>query len=144
MPPSTRREVRLSASLPDNMTHAGGTQPSDQSRSANLFMPNIESILENFELFKRKHISQNREIIKANAVHQLRIRELENRIQTLEAEKAEARLHTVGLEATVSHLHHAMASIYAGWHLIGKGFANSTSDPASIPSFRFEIGRAHV
>ncbi|ETS60299.1 hypothetical protein PaG_05854 [Moesziomyces aphidis] len=138
MPPSTRREVRLSASLPDNMAHVGGTQPSDQSRSANLFMPNIESILENFELFKRKHISQNREIIKANAVHQLRIRELENRIQTLEAEKAEARLHTVGLEATVSHLHHAMASIYAGWHLIGKGFANSTSDPASIPSFHFD------
>ncbi len=138
MPPSTRREVRLSASLPDHMTHAGGPQPSDQTRSANLFMPNIESILENFELFKRKHISQNREIIKANAVHQLRIRELENRIQTLEAEKAEARLHTVGLEATVSHLHHAMASIYAGWHLIGKGFANSTSDPASIPSFHFD------
>ncbi|KAJ1580336.1 hypothetical protein NDA11_004404 [Ustilago hordei] len=120
MPPATRREVRLSASLPhpptDNDSHT-----IQASRSANFFVPNMESILENFEHFKRKHISQNREIIKANALAQTRMRELENRIHTLEAEKVQKEIETVGLTAQLTHLRHAIASIHAGWEAIGRG-----------------------
>ncbi|KAJ1021209.1 hypothetical protein NDA18_005450 [Ustilago nuda] len=120
MPPATRREVRLSASLPypptDNDSHT-----IQASRSANFFVPNMESILENFEHFKRKHISQNREIIKANALAQTRMRELENRIHTLEAEKVHKEIETVGLTAQLTQLRHAIASIHAGWEAIGRG-----------------------
>ncbi|SOV03519.1 uncharacterized protein UDID_06729 [Ustilago sp. UG-2017a] len=120
MPPATRREVRLSASLPhpptDNDSHT-----IQASRSANFFVPNMESILENFEHFKRKHISQNREIIKANALAQTRMRELENRIHTLEAEKVQKEIETVGLTAQLTQLRHAIACIHAGWQAIGRG-----------------------
>ncbi|KAJ1019690.1 hypothetical protein NDA13_005915 [Ustilago tritici] len=120
MPPATRREVRLSASLPhpptDNDSHT-----IQASRSANFFVPNMECILENFEHFKRKHISQNREIIKANALAQTRMRELENRIHTLEAEKVQKEIETVGLTAQLTQLRHAIGCIHAGWEAIGRG-----------------------
>ncbi|SJX64746.1 uncharacterized protein SRS1_15563 [Sporisorium reilianum f. sp. reilianum] len=125
MPPATRREVRLSASLPDPTSQNGTTHSIESSRSATMLIPNMESILENFEQFKRKHISQNREIIKANALNQLRIRELENRIQLLEAEKIQKEMDTVTLTAQVSQLHHAIGTIHAGWEAIGRGLTLS-------------------
>ncbi|SNX86946.1 uncharacterized protein MEPE_05655 [Melanopsichium pennsylvanicum] len=136
MPPATRREVRLSASLPHPTDQNGASHNIESSRSANFRYPNMESILENFEHFKRKHISQNREIIKANAVAQLRIRDLENRIQTLEAEKAQKEVDTIGLTVQVDQLHHAIGCIHAGWQAIGRGLALGAADfvPSQLPA----------
>ena len=131
MPPATRREVRLSASLPDPSAQNGASRTIEPSRSANLLMPNMESILENFEQFKRKHISQNREIIKANAVYQLRIRELENRVQTLENEKVEAQMDNIGTQAQVAQLRYAINSIHSGWEAIGRGLTLSAGQTPS-------------
>ncbi|KAJ1017867.1 hypothetical protein NDA16_005183 [Ustilago loliicola] len=129
MPPATRREVRLSASLPHPSAENGDSQTMATTRSANFVMPNMDSILENFEHFKRKHISQNREIIKANAVAQTRMRELENRIQTLEAEKVQKEMETVGLAAQLAQLRHAIRCIHAGWETIGRGLSFGPIDP---------------
>ncbi|CDR88935.1 uncharacterized protein SPSC_05767 [Sporisorium scitamineum] len=140
MPPATRREVRLSASLPDPTSHNGTTHSIETSRSATMLIPNMESILENFEQFKRKHISQNREIIKANAVHQLRIRDLENRIQSLEAEKIQKDMDSVALTAQVSQLHHAIGTIHAGWEAIGRGLTLSVGHAFNPADSKQSIG----
>ncbi|PWY97989.1 hypothetical protein BCV70DRAFT_218829 [Testicularia cyperi] len=132
MPPATRREVRLSASLPDQFGQHGANGSLDSGRSANNFMmPQMESILENFEQFKRKHISQNREIIKTNAVAQLRIRELENRVQALESEKVQQSMSAVGLKAQLSRLQYALSCIRMGWDTIGQGLALSPAPDAA-------------
>lgn len=131
MPPATRREVRLSASLPDPCSHNAGARTIDSNRSSTMLIPNMDAILENFEQFKRKHISQNREIIKTNAVHQLRIRELENRIQALEAEKIQKEIDTVGLTGQLAQLRHAIGAIHAGWEAIGRGLTLSAGHALS-------------
>ncbi|SPO30567.1 uncharacterized protein UTRI_05184 [Ustilago trichophora] len=131
MPPATRREVRLSASLPHPTAENGASQSIESSRSATLLIPNMESILENFEQFKRKHISQNREIIKANAVAQIRIRELEDRIQTLENEKIQKEIDTISLTNQVAQLRRAIGCIHAGWEAIGRGLALGAADSIS-------------
>ncbi|KAJ9475024.1 Shugoshin_C domain-containing protein [Pseudozyma hubeiensis] len=135
MPPATRREVRLSASLPDPSFNNGTRHMGEPSRSSTMFMPNMDAILDNFEQFKRKHISQNREIIKSNALHQLRIRELENRIHTLEAEKVQKQMDTVGLVAQLSQLRHAIGAIHVGWEAIGRGLTLSAGH--ALPSSDF-------
>ncbi len=132
MPPATRREVRLSASLPSPAYQDASSHTIEPSRSATFLMPNMECILENFEHFKRKHISQNREIIKQNATLNLRIRELENRILTLEDEKAQFEIATVGFKAQISQLRHAIGCIHAGWEAIGRGLTLSAGRPYSI------------
>lgn len=128
MPPSTRREVRLSASLPDPSASHTPLKSIESSRSGYFLVPNMEAILENFEQFKRKHISQNREVIKTNALAQQRIRELETRIQVLEAEKVEQALAMLPMKAQLSRLQHALASIHSGWAAIGQGLASTSSD----------------
>ncbi|GAC93194.1 hypothetical protein PHSY_000757 [Pseudozyma hubeiensis SY62] len=135
MPPATRREVRLSASLPDPSFNNGTTHVGEPSRSSAMLVPNMDAILDNFEQFKRKHISQNREIIKSNALHQLRIRELENRIHTLEAEKVQKQMDTVGLVAQLSQLRHAIGAIHVGWEAIGRGLTLSAGH--ALPSSDF-------
>lgn len=104
-----------------------------------MLIPNMESILENFELFKRKHISQNREIIKANAMAQLRMRELENRVQTLEAEKVDKEAEALGLIAEVNQLRHALASVYEGWEAIGRGLSLIPA-PSFAPPDLIKVG----
>ncbi|SPO31168.1 uncharacterized protein UTRI_05184_B [Ustilago trichophora] len=131
MPPATRREVRLSASLPHPTPPNGASQSIDSSRSATLLIPNMESILENFEQFKRKHISQNREIIKANAVAQIRNRELEDRIQSLENEKIQNQIDTISLTNQLAQLRRAIGCIHAGWEAIGRGLALGAADSIS-------------
>uniref|UniRef100_V5GSL2 Uncharacterized protein n=1 Tax=Kalmanozyma brasiliensis (strain GHG001) TaxID=1365824 RepID=V5GSL2_KALBG len=91
-----------------------------------MLLPNIDSILDNFEQFKRKHISQNREIIKSNAQYAQRQRELESRIQTLEQEKVDKEVQTLALTLEVEQLRKAMSSVRAGWMAIGRTLAQTT------------------
>ena len=125
MPPATRREVRLSASLPHPTTQDGAPYTLRTSRSATHLVPDMEYLLDNYEQFKRKHLTQNRDIIKQNTLHQLRIRELENRIQVLEDEKVQRELENAGLRGQLKQLRHAFDCIHAGWEAIGRGLTLS-------------------
>lgn len=126
MPPATRREVRLSASLPGPVAQNGTTYTLSSTRSATMLLPNIDSILDNFEQFKRKHISQNRDIIKSNAQYAQRQRELEHRIQTLEQEKVDKDIQTLALTLEVEQLRNAISSVHASWMAIGSTLAHTT------------------
>lgn len=137
MPPATRREVRLSASLPHPATQDGAPYTLGTSRSATFLMPDMELVLENYEQFRRKHLTQNREIIKQNTLHQLRIRELENRIQVLEDEKVQRELENAGLRGQLKQLRHAFDCIHAGWEAIGRGLTLSLDDPQSSSDFHY-------
>lgn len=144
MPPTTRREVRLSASLPGPSQQNGGTRSVEPNPPSVEPCPNKESLADQFELFRRKHISQNREIIKTNAIHQLRIKHLEGRILSLEEERVHKEMETISLVTQLRQLRHVIGTIHAGWEAIGQGLTLSAARRPCLSDYDHPDAAAHL